>query len=383
MNVTLVADERAQAVATPSWRPRLLFVPVSGAYGMGEYARSLNLALACHARWPDAGIHFILSAQAQYAAGLRFEHTLLPSSPTFHTPEVVDVIQRFAPDIVIFDNAGRTAQVSAARRAGAGAVYISARPRQRRKAFRWRWMRMLDEHWIAYPQFMAGSLSAVERLKLHWAHRPQVRFLDCILPQATPAQATEVLARSGAAGTRFVLVVPGGGTGHPRVADAVSVFLSAARKLAARGIHTVFVAPAEASVEPGGNLCKMDVLPLAELLVLLRAARVVLTNGGDTLIQAIACGIPAVAVPIAKDQPARIARCVHAGVVRAETLSDEPMSAAVAELFGETRARIDMQAYAQRLGLRDGLSESVDALERLLRRRGAPTSAWPSTDTDV
>src|SRR5450755_3403516 len=136
---------------------RLLFVPVSGAYGMGEYARSLAIAHAVVGRWPDAQVHFVLSAQAPYSATTPFEHTLVPSSPTFHSAEVIACIHRFHPDVVIFDNAGRTAQLRAARISGAAVIYISSRHRQRNRGFRWRWMGMLDEHWIAYPEFIAGA----------------------------------------------------------------------------------------------------------------------------------------------------------------------------------------------------------------------------------
>ena len=144
----------------------MLFVPVSGQFGMGEYARSLSIAQALSARWPDAIIHFVLSSQARYAASCPFSCTLLPSSATFHTQAVIELLQTFQPQVVVFDNAGRTQQLRFAQRSGAKVVYISARTRQRRKAFRWRWLKLLDEHWIAYPEFIAGKLTGFERLKL-------------------------------------------------------------------------------------------------------------------------------------------------------------------------------------------------------------------------
>src|SRR5258708_28233632 len=149
---------------------------------MGEYARSLAIAQAARRRWPRAEIHFILSRQAAYAKTVPFAATLLDSSPTFHTRAVARSIKEFRPSIVVFDNAGRTAQLRAARRLGARIVYISARIRQRRKAFRWQWMRLIDEHWIAYPEFSAGSLKLFEKLKLKLVGRPVVRYLDVILP---------------------------------------------------------------------------------------------------------------------------------------------------------------------------------------------------------
>ncbi len=333
---------------------------------MGEYARCLNLALACAARWPQARIQFILSAQARYAHGVPFQSTLLPSSPTFHTPEVTRLIEEFAPDAVIFDNAGRTAQLAAARRRGAAIVYISARARQRRKAFRLRWLSLLDEHWIAYPRFMAGSLSLLERLKLRMANRPVVRYMDCMLPALDPQHGQQVLARTPIAAGPFVLIVPGGGTGHPRARNAVDAFRKTAQTLAQRGVHSVFVAPGGAAIPASDTLAGFDLLPLPELLALLRKASVVLTNGGDTLIQAIALRVPSVAVPIAKDQPARIRAAVRAGVAREAGIDAAQMCAAVSELLNDPAARERMQAAANRLDLRDALHESVEALAALL-----------------
>ena len=337
---------------------RLLFVPVSGAYGMGEYARSLSIAHAASERWPDAGIRFLLSKQAPYASGVPFPATLLPASPTFHSAEVIRELEQFRPHIVIFDNAGRTAQLRAARRLGARIVYISARARQRAKAFRWRWMRLIDEHWIAYPQFIAGALNSWERFKLRCLHRPTMRYLDVILARAA---APPVIPE--AAGT-YALMVPGGGTGHPGARDAVAQFQSAARSLAAAGTPTILVGPATqemADSAPRG-LRLVAPLPQAQLVALMRSARIVIANGGSTLLQAIACGCACVAVPIAGDQQERIDACVAAGVARASRLNGLEILATTAALLQDEAQRAALAGRAAALKLSDGVEIAIDAL---------------------
>ena len=79
---------------------KVLFVPVSAARGFGEYARARELARAVQRRWPHAQLHFVLSAQAPYAAQCPFPATLLPGSATLHTPQVVALLASFKPDIV-------------------------------------------------------------------------------------------------------------------------------------------------------------------------------------------------------------------------------------------------------------------------------------------
>lgn len=373
--------------------PRLLFVPVSGKFGAGEYSRSLAIAQGAASQWPGAALLFILSREAPYAATAPVPTELLDSSPTFHTGAVVDIIERWRPDVVIFDNAGRTAQLRAAKRAGARVVYISSRPRQRRKAFRLRWMRILDEHWIAYPRFIAGELQRMERLKLKFMHRPEVRFLDVILARPAPSAGGEprpsVLSRLRVEVGEYVLVVPGGGTGHPGAKDAVGEFLEAARALAGAGVSVMFVGRAaakasggggagiaglardagvarDAGAAEGGRLRRVDSLPQSELAELMRGAQLVLVNGGSTLLQAIACGKGCIAVPIAGDQPERIRRCVSAGVAVAAPLESQAMVRAAQELLGDDSRLNALAGRAIALGLADGVDVALRALTPLL-----------------
>ena len=343
---------------------------------MGEYARSLAIAQAARRRWPDAGIRFVLSSAAPYAADVPFPATLVASSPTFHSAPVIELLTQWRPDIVVFDNAGRTAQLRAARRLGARVVYISARRRQRRKAFRWHWMRLIDEHWIAYPEFIAGSVGAFESLKLRIVGRPVVRFLDVILAHGDPAKQGAILSRTGCHAGSFVLVVPGGGTGHPGANDAADQFRAAARALAAGGTKTVYVGPAgehaagpSAGAADEANWLHLGPLPQEELAELMRAARLVVANGGSTLLQAIACGSACIAVPIAKDQAARIRRCVAAGVACAAALDSACIMQAAAQLLRDEPRRAALAGRASGLGLADGVEIAVQALCRLLEPR--------------
>jgi predicted glycosyltransferase len=359
--------------------PRILFVPVSGAFGMGEYARSLAIAQAVRRQWPEAGIQFILSRQAPYAAAAPFPATLLDSSPTFHTAAVTESIQKFRPHIVIFDNAGRTAQLQAAHRAGARIIFISSRSRQRRKAFRWRWMRLIDEHWIAYPQFIAGRPNFIERFKLDWLRRPALRYLDVILSRAGSGE-DSIMARVGLHLESYVLVVPGGGTGHPRAGDATARFLAAANTLAEAGRETVFVGPtgtadagaatgpsATHSLLPSSRLRCFQTVAQADLGGLMGGARLVVTNGGSTLLQAIACGRACIAIPIAQDQHERIQRCVDAEVAIPAKLDAASIVQAADALLGDEPARAALARRASDLKLADGIKVALDALTRLMR----------------
>lgn len=344
---------------------------------MGEYARSLAIAQGAAQRWPRASIQFILSRAAPYAAQVPFPAALLASSPTFNSAAVIKIINEWRPDIVIFDNAGRTAQLRAARKVGARVIYISARRRQRNKAFRVSWMRLIDEHWIAYPEFIAGKPRLMERLKRNLLGRPQVRYLDVILSRTGESPAF----RLGIAAD-YVLMVPGGGTGHPGAGDAVEVFLQAARGLAALGVDTVLVGrvgtpSAVTEAAPGGSggfgagsrAQLLGSLPQAELAELMRGARLVIANGGSTLLQSIACGRACVAVPIAGDQAERIRRCVEAGVAVAAPLAADAMVRIAAQLWRDAAGIEALAGRAVALGLADGVDVALRAIAALLTQQ--------------
>jgi predicted glycosyltransferase len=348
---------------------RVLFVPVSAPRGFGEYARAREIARAVQHRWPDAQLHFVLSAQAPYAADCPFPATLLPGSATLHTPQVVALLKSFQPHLVIFDNAGRTAQIRAAHAGGARVVYVSSRRRQRRKAFRLSWMRLLNEHWIAYPSFIAGEPGWWEKLKLRMLGRPRVRFVDTVLP-TSPAVAPVT-------GTDFVLVVPGGGTAHPGARAAPQIISEAAAGLARRGIRTVLAGVADAADRAAAPteatlLTRLPLLPQPQLIDLLRRARIVVSNGGDTLLQALACGCACVAVPIAHDQAARIARCGELGLVRQSPLLASAIVDAVAALDRDEVQRQSLIARGRAAGVRDAMPQILEWLAALLAAESRP-----------
>lgn len=367
--------------------PRLLLVPVSGPRGMGEYARCLAIADAMRCRWPALELHFLLSREAPYAAQCPYPASLLPSSPTRCTAEVLAAIASFRPGVVLFDNAGRTRQLAAARAAGARVVFVSSRSRQRRKAFRWRWMGMLDEHWISYPAALAGGLGWLERTKLQLRGRPALRFLDAVVaaPDASaatrlleaataPPSATAAAPPDAGAAPRDpsadevldLVVVPGGGSAYPDTRITPRHFVDWSLALAAAGRRVVVVGgPAfDVPLAAGARLTLLRSVPAATLMALLARARLVLVNGGDTLAQALALGRPCVAVPIAGDQAARIARAAALGVVAAPSI--DGVVAQCHQLLDSEPGRAALQQRLAALGWRDAMPLVVERLGALL-----------------
>jgi hypothetical protein len=210
-------------------------------------------------------------------------------------------------------------------------------------------------------------LNPLERLKLRALKRPAIRFIDTLLPAADLGRSNECLARFTLQAGGYVLIVPGGGSAHPGAENAPAIVASAAQAVARRGMPTLLVGADAAGIvdEPQALLRVAPRLPPAELIELIRTARLVVSNGGDTLLQVLACDLPCVAVPIAHDQAHRIDRCVRAGLaVRAELNARAIESAVFAALEQGRRPAGGGTAAAQRV--RNRMEEVLTALTGLL-----------------
>ncbi len=78
------------------------------------------------------------------------------------------------------------------------------------------------------------------------------------------------------------------------------------------------------------------------------------------------------AVPIAHDQAARIARCRYLGLVREAPLADDAIVEAVAALNADAGQRRALIAAGQSMGIRDGLPRILDWMAALLAAAARP-----------
>jgi hypothetical protein len=92
---------------------------------------------------------------------------------------------------------------------------------------------------------------------------------------------------------------------------------------------------------------------VAQHAVLPRCDLVIHHGGYNTTVEALACGVPALIIPISADQFFFAARCQAAGVARTlprETLAPDQIAVAVAELLAEPAYRRRAAAMARRMG---------------------------------
>lgn len=348
--------------------PKLLFIPVSSAEGIGEYMRSMIIADEVKRNWPHAYIKFILSKHAPYAAQCPYNAVLLDDTPTKQVKAVNQIITEYLPDIVIFDASGRKSQLAHAHKLGAKVVFISQHKRKRSRGMKIGRALVTDCHWVVQPEFVIGPISGLERLKLKLINKPIPLNIGPVFTQPDEACQTGLLAQYQLTKNEFVLFNAGSG-GHKVNGElAADIFAQAAyESYKASGIVSVMVfGPNYPNPQP--ELEGVVVIPQLnnqQFINLLAASKAAVLSGGDTLLQAIALHKPTLAVPVSKDQPPRIEKCVSEKYVISCETKSEAMGHKIALLLDPTLANQLMTSLARGEQL-NGLDVAIKELAFLL-----------------
>jgi glycosyltransferase involved in cell wall biosynthesis/UDP:flavonoid glycosyltransferase YjiC (YdhE family) len=353
--------------------PRYLFAPVSGPGGAGELMRCLTIAHELAQAEPAADIRFLVSRTAVFREAVQFPIIDCDQSPTNSTPQVLAAIESFRPHVMVFDNSGRTGQLKAAKRSGARLVFSSRAPKLRWKAFRLKWMRLLDEHWMVFPTFVIGGLTRLERLKLDAFPNYTVRQFDTLFTPSETGARTAWLERHGLAPGGYVVFVPGGRGEGQRIAEPAEQ-----RFCTTTGCRAVVLTGRRnLPDELGANPRLLPRIGPDEVQHLLGDAAMVVSNGGTTMVHTIAHGRPLLAVPLAGDQARRIRRAVRLGIAATAPPDAEAIAAAAAELWRDKERQAAMSRRMGELGIANGVGEAVTALRALAERSSQRLSPSP------
>ncbi|UCX06388.1 glycosyltransferase family 9 protein [Shewanella glacialimarina] len=292
----------------------ILFVPVSSEEGIGEYMRSKIVADEIAARWPDAQIEFVLNSRAPYASSCPYVTHLVDDTPTKRVKEVNLLVDNLKPDLVIFDAAGRKAQLKHAHKSGAKVVFVSQHRRKRSRGMKIERALVTDSHWVVQPEFVIGDITRFDKFKLNLIKRPFPIFTGSIFAKPDPLRLQVLQQYYGITSGQYLLYSAGSG-GH-RIGDslAADIFAQTASNLfKLTGIPSLMIFgpnyPKELADMEG--IIVIPELTSLDFISLLSDAQAAVLSGGDTLLQAIALNVPTLAVAVAKDQPSRIERCTQ------------------------------------------------------------------------
>jgi UDP:flavonoid glycosyltransferase YjiC (YdhE family) len=148
--------------------------------------------------------------------------------------------------------------------------------------------------------------------------------------------------------------------------------MAAAREyVAATGQTAVVLTGRQASSETGGATA-LRLLPrisAEEVQHVLAGAQFAVSNGGTTMVHALAHGRPLVAIPLAGDQSRRIRLAVKLGIADTAPREASAIAAAAGRLAQDAARRVGMTRRIAELRITNGVAEAVAALTALAGRR--------------
>lgn len=327
--------------------------------------RSLAIADAIKATAPAIDIHFVLSKQSPAAQSCPYTCHLLEHSPTKHTPEVIELLDQLSPQLVIFDSAGRLKQVKHAKKIGASTVFVTSRPKKRRKGFRPGWLMALDQHWIIEPKaFGKAELTSWERFKAKLFGSKETVFVDGIFPEAD-AERGKVIAESYGLTQPFLLSASGGGGWKVGEEFTADIFARAAARLATPERPALIIMGPQYPIQPPElpNCIVKHAVTTQELLDLMCAAHVSMIGGGSILYQALANQAVCVAASSgAGDQAARVEQCADYGLVVGTETNEDAIFQATNALLSDSTAYGKLKTQITEQGMQTGIHQILQRI---------------------
>ncbi|ABI58139.1 hypothetical protein ACN2MM_00025 [Alkalilimnicola ehrlichii MLHE-1] len=353
--------------------PVVLFVPISGREGSGEYYRLLTLAKGLSQRCPDWSLQFVVnrSARVERPAFIRVHE--LEGTPKRNPNRLSNLIQQLRPQVVVFDSTLRPWMLRAARSVGARTVYVSWRPRTRRLGFARKHLRLLDEHWLVGDP---GDLRLTfgERCRLMAAgSRTAIRFFSALMPLPDQQAADTLLRRLAPGADGYVFFCSGGGGTSVGGRPSSEIFQRAARLFHARtGVPVVFVAGPLSSHRLSDQPGRLELrsVPSEVFVALVARARLAVSGGGSMIQQVLSARVPCVGVAAGgNDQPQRIENLAAQGRIVPADADDEGIASAVEALHADPDRQARILANGAERAYANGTPEAVDRLIALIPER--------------
>ncbi len=311
---------------------KFLFIPVSSPRGIGEYMRSLTLAQSLRERDSEAEIAFILSEAAPYTKDCPFPAYLCPSSPTHHSAEVKHYIDTFKPTVVIFDAAGRAAQLKHAKHSGAHTVFICQHKKKLAKALGLRRLSHTDALWWVQPTSMLNTLNPWAKIKLATLAKNKLHCIGPIVRTPDAVTITETLKKYRLENKTFVLINAGSGGHSVSGESAADIFARVGRRIIQadpnKKVVIVYGPNYQLPLNVEDGCIHIPSLTPTEFSSLLHAAGIALLSAGSSLFQSLSYGTITVCGAVAKDQQQRIDALQHTDILFPSLVNEDALFAA-------------------------------------------------------
>lgn len=308
---------------------RVLFIPSSGPKGSGETLHSFNIASELAKKINNLQQKIILSQNSPFIDLSPISVETTPSTPTNHTELVNELIDQFTPNITFFIGAGNRKQHRQCQKVKSKIIYISHSQVTRTRGLRLGRIQYISHHFVDQYDFLLPKLNWLEKIKTLLFPNASPEYIGPIQKPVTINHQNKVFEKFNLENKRYLLVTTGSGAEQ----DSFGNFYS----------RTVFDALKEANISSKLKViqifgkaypkpipkstdnfqCTPFISP-DEFSYILSGSAFALVNGGGTLLESIALGIPTISIAIVGDQIPRVKICSQNKLtVECEPIQDE------------------------------------------------------------
>lgn len=347
---------------------KVLFIPVSGKVGIGEYSRSLIIANELKSQVAEVDIAFILSREAPYAMTCPFSVYQTDLSATKCTKQVTQIMADYKPDVVVFDSSGRAKQLAFAKKLGVKTVFLSYYDKKRTQGLRLNRLSHIDVHFVTQLPIFISSLTRWQHLKLKVKRIAPPRCIGSVFSPITKEHSKKILNQYGLKQKEYFFVSSGSGA-HKVLSGAYvsDVFFNAVKTQASSSMKVVqvFGGLYPKNLPKNENMICLQSLKNDEFIALLAGSKGAIVTGGDTLGQTLSLHIPSVSVAVAKDQLARVNKASELGLCLSADQNEESIRQAFLELVSETTYHNFLKKLKQLALGESATNEIVNAIVEL------------------
>lgn len=315
---------------------KVLFIPVSSTFGVGEYSRSLIIANELSFRYPNFKISFLLNQHADCSKTCPFETHLSNGSATKDSKAVTKVLTELSPDLVIFDCAGRAKHFKLAKQLGAKVIFISQHQKKRQRGLGFRRLFNIDIHWVAQPEFAIEPINLITRTKLRLFNKTPPKLIGAVFKSPNNEKVKKLFEEYNLERGEYLVFNAGSGGHKSGLSFASDIYYQSAKEVAKKyqiRCLVIFGANYPKELPSSKDVRCIRALDNDSFMGLLVNSKGAAISGGDTLLQAIDIEIPCVVAAVSKDQPARIMRCRHIKNMITANLSVQDLTNQVANLI--------------------------------------------------
>jgi|GEM_PF-5299599 len=291
---------------------KVLFIPSSGTKGSGETLNAFQIFAFLKKKYPSLESKIFLHELSPFIESSPISVITAINTPTRCDDKVIPLIEQFKPNITFFLGAGSKKQIKISKCIGSINIFISFSENLRNRGLRLGRIQHIDLHIVDQYHFLLENLTFLEKIKTYVWEKAKPKYWGPIFNLPTESDIQKTLSKYNLKSSEFILVSVGSGAECDLNGENYSTLIFNSLKNA--GLKYPIIQsfgkayPNDLPKSTEKHFC-MNYFEPSEFICLMKTAKLIVTNGGGSLLQAISLNKTSLTCPMVDDQFKRVKIC--------------------------------------------------------------------------